>query len=161
MGRTKWICGWTLINKYYVVTAAHCGGITRVRLGAWKVEGFQDINDRAGLPPAQDFEVGPDDFTPHPLYRKTIDNVQNDIALIRLPRKAELNMGVELACLPLSERKVAKQLGLRNLGSSFLGKSSTVVGWGYTCYEEGAKFCNDSAYIPSKTQNSLQVLETL
>ena len=155
--KSKWICAGTLINKWYVLTAAHCSGIERVRLGAWKVEGFKDINERVGLPAAQDFEVGPDAFTPHPLYHRTLDNVQNDIALIRLPSMARLDDAVQIACLPLSERSSAKILELRNLGSSLYKKRAIVVGWGYTCYEDGAKFCNESKYISSVSQNKLQV----
>ena len=147
-----------MINKWYVLTAAHCRGIEKVGIGAWTVKGFRsDLNQKSGLPPVQDFDVGSDDFIAHPLYRRTIDNVENDIALIKLPQKVDINLAAEMACLPLSERKVAKELGLRNLGTNLLGKQGMVVGWGYTCYEDGAQFCNESAYIASTTQNKLKV----
>ena len=50
------------------------------------VKGFRsDLNQKSGLPSVQEFDVELDDFVAHPLYRRTIDNVENDIALIKLP----------------------------------------------------------------------------
>ena len=45
----SWQCGGTLINKWYVLTAASCGAVEYVRLGEWRV-------------------VDPDSFTPSSPY---------------------------------------------------------------------------------------------
>ena len=62
--------------------------------------------------------------------------------LIRLPRPAQLNGGVQFACLPLPGR--AGVAGLQDW--SAVGSRATVVGWGYSCYVEdnGKEFCTHS-----------------
>ena len=79
-----------------------------MRLGEWNVAGYSGElhnRDNANLPEEQDFEIGPADVTVHSDYSTLRDdrgdkNIQNDLALIRLPRQAELNSGVQLVCLP-------------------------------------------------------------
>ena len=79
-----------------------------MRLGEWNVAGYSgevQNRDNANLPEEQDFEIGPADVTVHSGYSTLRDdrgdkNIQNDLALIRLPRQAKLNSGVQLVCLP-------------------------------------------------------------
>ena len=156
-----WVCGGTLINYWYVVTAAHCIGrgrqkITYLRLGEWKVGGFGSGDGNSDeLPPLQEFRIAQGDIIVHEGYRKKIRNIVNDIALIRLPRKAELNLGVQFACLPVPRR--AKIVGARNWDSGVVGKSATVIGWGYSCYNNNSRsFCED-ANVPTRDQQYLEV----
>ena len=93
-----------LINRYYVVTAAHCHRansrmpINKVRLGDWKV--VSELASDTGSELQQDFHIQPEDIVVHEDYKKTFDNVVNDIALIKLPKRAELNLGTQMICLP-------------------------------------------------------------
>ena len=63
-----------------------------------------------GLPLCQEFELESDAVTVHSDYKAVRDkngksNIFNDIALVRLPRPARLNAGVQMVCLPIDDRE--------------------------------------------------------
>ena len=142
-----------------MVTAAHCVGrgsrsITHLRLGEWTVGNFGSKSS-GDLPPLQEFSITPDDIIVHQEYKKKFKNIENDIALIRLPRKAKLNLGVQFACLPLPG--AAQIAGVRNWDSGVNGREATVIGWGYSCYKNNTRdFCADS-FVGKKEQQYLEV----
>ena len=85
-------------------------------------------------------------------YKLSSRMLENDIMLIRLPRPAQLNGGVQLACLPLPGR--AGVAGLQDW--SAVGSRATVVGWGFSCYVEdnGKEFCTHSGSELNSTVGS-------
>jgi len=132
-----------------------------VKLGEWSVEGLgrapQNITQ---LPPEQDFDVDEEDFIIHEDYVRSFDSILNDIALIKLPRPARLNKGVQMVCLPHNLAEFRHELGLENGGTELYGWNATVVGWGFKGYDPYADSPQgdvDEFGVGSKQQQKLVV----
>ncbi|KAB0800596.1 hypothetical protein PPYR_06336 [Photinus pyralis] len=118
-------CAGALINKLYVVTAAHCvyklprkAYIAVVRLGEHNTATTIDCEAGVCAAPTQDFR--PIQILVHRNYNKP--TYKNDIALIRLSRPAIFNAFIKPICLPTSEK----------LQGNYVGINMTVAGWGKT-----------------------------
>ncbi|ROT79436.1 prophenoloxidase activating enzyme 2 [Penaeus vannamei] len=122
--RIKWNCGGALINRRYVVTAAHCLDkrhlgdevLTTIRLGTEYLEPTQG---------AHAYQIfSPEAAVLHPNFDK-YQLVYNDIALVRLNRDVVFNEHVRPVCLPPA--------GI-DLEGLLTEQMPVAIGWGRTMY---------------------------
>ncbi|XP_017783264.1 PREDICTED: venom protease-like [Nicrophorus vespilloides] len=111
----KWLCGGSLINKRYIITAAHCliskdfGILTHVRLG--------DLNLKLDTDDAEPQDFGIKRAIKYPGYIRT--KSYHDLALLELDRKVNFTDYVKPACLNVEK-------------NSTNGQVLTATGWGRT-----------------------------
>merc|ERR1711910_144666 len=108
------LCGGTVLNKKFVITAAHCwdSRMTNLRVIVGEHNVFCDgINEGGKV-------INVKKATMHPDYnKKTMDN---DIAVLELSEELTFTDKIRPACLPSSETK------------DYSGSASTISGWGGT-----------------------------
>ncbi|XP_013102920.1 serine protease easter isoform X3 [Stomoxys calcitrans] len=134
-------CGAALINKRYVISAAHCvigSGLpagwlpTGIRLGEWDRTTTRDcetsVNNRLECADPH-LDVAIEEIVSHPGYNSRDTNRWNDIALIRLSREVAYTDFVSPVCLPIqtemrSRTFEAQKLDVIGFGATEFGTSS-------------------------------------
>ncbi|CAF0829847.1 unnamed protein product [Brachionus calyciflorus] len=126
-------CGGTLVNQDTVITAAHCykktvtlsdGSVITVTTNQFQktIESMYTVHlgvhDRNDLSSAINASIK--SYTLHPSYNSV--NQLNDIAIIKLENKVNLNNFVQIACLPETTKKYPDKTDI----------SAYVIGWGNT-----------------------------
>jgi secreted trypsin-like serine protease len=116
----KFYCGGTILNKRYIITAAHCIVRTEGRLRADQLSvkvGGHDLKTSGVM-----YEVS--EVTTHENYRTW--SRYNDIALIRLAKDLDMTSpAVGPVCVPTLDMDT----------KDYVGEKVTLVGWGTTSFE--------------------------
>merc|ERR1712083_523240 len=129
------MCGGTILNKRYVVTAAHClyGGNDQMTLKGGATFRVM-LGEHDHCKSTSSFVLA-SAVHKHPKFDLNNPSGDNDIAILKLSKDLTFSDKIKPVCLPTSATK------------DYSGKASTVSGWGgtkaYTLLKPSSKKCSN------------------
>ncbi|KAL0994008.1 hypothetical protein UPYG_G00116690 [Umbra pygmaea] len=140
--RGRHVCGATLIDNEWLVTAAHCVYGKNIHLSNWKAILGLHSQDSVGTPPSQIRNV--DQIIMNEHYNKRTKDA--DIAMMHLQPNVSFTDFIQPICLPRSEQQFV------------VGRLCFIAGWGWEKEQGSVANVLQQAEVPLVSRSQCQKL---